>query len=190
MPSQQHVSCRFLLALFIYMNTGSQAPCGPLITADMFSRYVIHLACSCMGLVDGAGVADGSESESELQGARPRKITCVERSKADGIKQRTGCCHRGHAIAHGPESPPDGSPCRRARMPRLPTWSGHHILPPTSVRMTSCKPGAFQHPYCESVGGWIEVGSLQRHMMLAPPDSARSVLPLALNKGPALAARS
>eukprot|EP00955_Chlamydomonas_euryale_P002363 25681-Chlamydomonas_euryale.AAC.4 len=29
----------------------------------------------------------------------------VERSKAERIKQRVGRCHRGHAIAHGPEPP-------------------------------------------------------------------------------------
>eukprot|EP00955_Chlamydomonas_euryale_P012275 131977-Chlamydomonas_euryale.AAC.2 len=34
---------------------------------------------------------------------------CVERSKAEGIKQRAGRCHNGHAIAHGPEPPLDNS---------------------------------------------------------------------------------
>eukprot|EP00955_Chlamydomonas_euryale_P050118 354465-Chlamydomonas_euryale.AAC.3 len=34
-----------------------------------------------------------------------RTNTHVERSKAQGIKQRAGRCHKGHATAHGPEPP-------------------------------------------------------------------------------------
>eukprot|EP00955_Chlamydomonas_euryale_P063697 358750-Chlamydomonas_euryale.AAC.3 len=39
----------------------------------------------------------------------------LERSKAEGIKQRAGRCHKGNAIAHGPEprhtnpAPPTGT---------------------------------------------------------------------------------
>eukprot|EP00955_Chlamydomonas_euryale_P035990 350290-Chlamydomonas_euryale.AAC.4 len=44
--------------------------------------------------------------KSELQRADPRRVyACVERSKAEGIKQRVGPCHKGHAIAHGLELP-------------------------------------------------------------------------------------
>eukprot|EP00955_Chlamydomonas_euryale_P054861 355965-Chlamydomonas_euryale.AAC.8 len=30
---------------------------------------------------------------------------CVERSEAEGLKQRVGRCHRGYTIAHGPAPP-------------------------------------------------------------------------------------
>eukprot|EP00955_Chlamydomonas_euryale_P074745 362120-Chlamydomonas_euryale.AAC.6 len=49
-------------------------------------------------------------SLSQLYGERTHGgYACVERSKAEGIKQRGGCCHKGHAIAHGPEPCVDGS---------------------------------------------------------------------------------
>eukprot|EP00955_Chlamydomonas_euryale_P068756 360210-Chlamydomonas_euryale.AAC.14 len=51
---------------------------------------------------------DDRKSETQSQGYRERireGNACVEGSKAEGIKQRAGCCHKGHAIAHGPEPP-------------------------------------------------------------------------------------
>eukprot|EP00955_Chlamydomonas_euryale_P016684 178030-Chlamydomonas_euryale.AAC.19 len=47
-------------------------------------------------------------SQSDCQGYRERTHEgndCVERSKAERIKQRVGRYHKGHAVAHGPKLP-------------------------------------------------------------------------------------
>eukprot|EP00955_Chlamydomonas_euryale_P029949 315781-Chlamydomonas_euryale.AAC.1 len=45
-------------------------------------------------------------SDSQNDGEQTREgCACVERSKAEEIKQQVGRCHKGHAIAHGPEPP-------------------------------------------------------------------------------------
>jgi len=46
--------------------------------------------------------------KSQSQSCRERThkgFACVARCKAEGIKQRVGRCHKGHAIAHGPQPP-------------------------------------------------------------------------------------
>eukprot|EP00955_Chlamydomonas_euryale_P062227 358313-Chlamydomonas_euryale.AAC.12 len=47
-----------------------------------------------------------SQSQSDFYRERTHEgFTCDERSKAEGIKQGAGRCHKGHAVAHGPEPP-------------------------------------------------------------------------------------
>eukprot|EP00955_Chlamydomonas_euryale_P040248 351631-Chlamydomonas_euryale.AAC.6 len=55
----------------------------------------------------------GSQSESEpgLKERTHKVYSRVERGKTEGIKQRAGRCHEGHAIAHSPE-PPHTNPTR------------------------------------------------------------------------------
>eukprot|EP00955_Chlamydomonas_euryale_P018929 201872-Chlamydomonas_euryale.AAC.7 len=48
-------------------------------------------------------------SQSQSQSYRERThegYACVERSEVEGINQRAGRCHKGHAIVQGPEPPP------------------------------------------------------------------------------------
>eukprot|EP00955_Chlamydomonas_euryale_P113355 366212-Chlamydomonas_euryale.AAC.19 len=67
---------------------------------------------------------------SQSYGERAHKgYACVERSKTEGIKQRAGRRHKGHAAVHSPEPP--------HTKPTPPTRTGHQWLM-AEIQSCSC----------------------------------------------------
>eukprot|EP00955_Chlamydomonas_euryale_P088245 364362-Chlamydomonas_euryale.AAC.17 len=88
---------------------------------------MLTLAYSCVLTVEMAGA-----------GADPEGYACVERSKAEWIRQQTGCCHKWHATAHGPEvTTPPRQPGRENRAANAPSRHMERGLPNTPPRPTS-----------------------------------------------------
>eukprot|EP00955_Chlamydomonas_euryale_P102064 365390-Chlamydomonas_euryale.AAC.23 len=76
--------------------------------------HVLYSICCATTNKKAAGCCTGLEkptpqtSQNQSQSQTFRELThkgyaCVERSMAKGIKQRAGHCHKGQAIAYGPE---------------------------------------------------------------------------------------